>query len=312
MDQSASVFPVRDSAILVSFKPELKADLVSFPSAGPELVFMVAQSLVVSNKQETAPIHYNLRVVECALAALLLAKIFRLKRPLPADAGPLGISLRGFHDTFFEESDGIADNTTVSSEEFKGQLEKLIQMTGDYVNQEEGYSREELSEILQVPLDELEQKYIGKVPIRAERFKLRHRALHVFSEALRVQRFMDVLTSKTESPAEIPSKLGSLLVEVQESCRDLYECSCPELDDLCKIALAAGAYGGRVTGAGWGGCSVHLVPKDKVEKVAQAWKDKYYSKRFPKLSADELDEAIVVSKPGGGAIVWEGDGRATV
>lgn len=296
MDQAASVLAMKDSALLVSFKPKLDASLVNFPTEGPELVFVIAQSLVTADKYTTGPIHYNLRVVECTLAALFLAKIFRLKG-LPEDSSPLGVSLRGFQDAYYEQQEGVPDNTKISPSKFQEQLEGLVQLTGDYLIQEEGYTREQISHVLQVPIEELEQKYMTKFPIRAEKFKLRQRALHVFGEAWRVQKFMNVLNSK-EDPNEIPAQLGQLLQEVQTSCRDVYECSCPELDELCEIAQEAGSYGGRLTGAGWGGCSVHLVPKEKVEAVKAAWEEKYYRRKFPNITKEELREAVVVSKPG--------------
>jgi len=96
----------------------------------------------------------------------------------------------------------------------------------------------------------------------------------------------------------------------QDSCRDDYECSCVELDELCKIAREAGSYGSRLTGAGWGGCSVHLVPADKVEAVKEAWEREYYSKRD--LSEEQRAGAVVVSKPGGGSAIFVVEGMGVV
>ena len=313
LDQSASVFALRDAALLVSFKPSLTAKPVPLPKLNPPLVFVIAQSLVVSNKQVTGPIHYNLRVVEVTLAAQYLAKIFRLSKPLPEDAGPLGISLRGFHDTYFEDNETrINDNTKASREVFEQQLEKLVQLTEDYLIQEDGYTREDVATVLGISVDQLNERYTSKVPIRAERFMLRQRALHVFSEALRVQRFMNLLDSKDADPESLPQKMGDLINQVQDSCRDQYGCSCPELDELCRIAREAGSYGGRLTGAGWGGCSVHLVPEGKVDAVKAAWEKEYYLKKWPEMSKEELDDAVVVSRPGNGSLVFDVDGRGAV
>lgn len=312
MDQSASVFALRDSALLVSFKPSLTATSVSFPKTQPEFVFVVAQSFIVADKYVTGPIHYNLRVVECTLAALVLAKVFRLKRPLNADAAPLGVSLRGFHDAYYEEKNGVEDNTKVSEGDFEKQLEQLIGLTKDYLHQEDGYTREDISAILGISVDELNEKYTKKFPVRAEKFKLRQRALHVFSEALRVQKFMAVLNDESADEKQLPKQLGELMNETQDSCRDVYECSCPEIDELCDIARGAGAFGSRLTGAGWGGCTVHLVGVDKVDAVTKAWEERYYRKKFPDITKEKLEEAIVVSRPGRGSLVWKVEGKSHV
>ena len=155
-----------------------------------------------------------------------------------------------------------------------------------------------------------------KFPVRADAFKLRQRALHVFTEALRVLNFLALLeseTPKSEADSDTLLKdLGALLNETQDSCRDVYECSCAELDELCALARGAGAYGSRLTGAGWGGCTVHLVPEAKVEAVKKAWVEKFYKKRFPDITEEKLKEAIVVSKPGSGSRLFLVEGRESI
>ena len=137
----------------------------------------------------------------------------------------------------------------------------------------------------------------------------------MFSEALRVLKFLSVLESSSShfdpgstSTRTFNKKLGDLMNETQDSCRDVYECSCPELDRLCVIARKAGSLGSRLTGAGWGGCSVHLVEADKVDAVQKAWQEEYYSKM--QLSEEQKEAAVVVSRPGGGSAVFvvEGEG----
>ncbi|EME88639.1 uncharacterized protein MYCFIDRAFT_64083 [Pseudocercospora fijiensis CIRAD86] len=312
MDQSASVFPVQGSALFVSFVPELTAKNVAFPELKSPLTFVIAQSFVAADKAVTGPVCYNLRVVEVTLAALVLSKIFRLSG-LPSDSGPLGVSLRGFHDTYYQEKEGIQNNHKTSKVDFQAQLQNLIEKVDQYLPQEEGYTRQQISEIIGMSVPEMEQKYMSKFAVRADKFKLRQRAMHVFSEARRVLQFMDLLDSpppQTEKEnTELLKSLGELLNDTQDSCREIYENSCPEIDELCQLARSAGAYGSRLTGAGWGGCTVHLVPGDKVEQVKQKWINNYYKKKFPDITEEKLKEAIVVSKPGSGSSVFLVDGR---
>lgn len=66
------------------------------------------------------------------------------------------------------------------------------------------------------------------------RFKLHQRAKHVYGEAARVLQFKSVCDSERAGSVQI---LGDLMNQSHASCRDLYECSCPELDQLVDICL---------------------------------------------------------------------------
>jgi galactokinase len=319
MDQSASVFSERGSALYVSFAPKLAARPVHFPKTNPELTFVIAQSFVAADKHVTGPIHYNLRVVECSLAAAYLNAVLNPPSThLPGDSAPLGVSLHGFHETYFalQHHDNNPSSSDTKAPTLPEELTELVRLTKVTLTKEEGYTREEIAATLGISVDQLESRFMSRFPVRAERFKLRQRALHVFTEALRVLKFIELLEDPSRRPREggedtsdYNARLGALLNETQDSCRDVYECSCPEIDELCAIARRAGSYGSRLTGAGWGGCSVHLVPADKVGAVTEAWEREYYSKRD--LSRDQREAAVVVSQPGSGSAVYfvaEGSG----
>jgi len=308
MDQSASVFSERGAALFVSFSPSLKARPVHFPKTNPELTFMIAQSFVTSDKFVTGPIHYNLRVVECSLAAAYLNAV--LNPPgtrLPEDSSPLGISLHGFHETYFALTQHAG--TYPADMTVRQQLSKLIELTEEKLTKPEGYTREEIAAVLNITVDDLNQKYASRFPVRAERFKLRQRAVHVFNEALRVLNFLELLEepilpalTQGSDTTEYNRVLGHVLNGSQDSCRDKYECSCDEIDRICRIAREAGSYGSRLTGAGWGGCTVHLVPVNKVAAVKEALEREYYSKLD--LTEEQKETAVVVSRPGSGSTVY--------
>ena len=61
--------------------------------------------------------------------------------------------------------------------------------------------------------------------------------------------------------------------------RDDFNVSCKELDELVDICrLNSGVYGSRMTGGGFGGCTVTLVKKEHVVEVIKSVKEKYSGK----------------------------------
>jgi len=87
------------------------------------------------------------------------------------------------------------------------------------------------------------------------------RARHVVAENARVLATADAL------PRGDLSVLGPLLLESHASLRDDYDVSTPELDVLVELVVECGAAGGRLTGAGFGGCVVALAQRNHADDV---------------------------------------------
>ncbi len=89
----------------------------------------------------------------------------------------------------------------------------------------------------------------------------RQRARHVVSENARVLKAIDALERGDADG------FGHLMYDSHRSLVDDFEVSVAALDRLMESSMAAGAYGARLTGAGFGGCIVALVAPDR----AAAW-----------------------------------------
>jgi galactokinase len=87
--------------------------------------------------------------------------------------------------------------------------------------------------------------------------RLQRRARHIVTENARVE---DAVTAIREG--DWPS-LGELLDASHHSLRDDFEVSCPELDLAVTTARESGALGARMTGGGFGGSIVSLVPEER-------------------------------------------------
>lgn len=96
------------------------------------------------------------------------------------------------------------------------------------------------------------------------------RARHVVSENRRVEAFVDAARS-----GDLP-RMGQLFLESHASMRDDYEISCKEIDLLVETASGiSGCFGARMTGGGFGGCTVNLVAPDATEQFAATIRKAY-------------------------------------
>ncbi len=107
----------------------------------------------------------------------------------------------------------------------------------------------------------------AKLPVQVEK-----RARHVVEEMKRTERAVSFLEA-----GDIAG-FGDLMNQCHVSLRDLYEVSCPELDAMARIAQSLdGCYGARLTGAGFGGCTVNLVEREKVHDFEEILATRYES-----------------------------------
>jgi galactokinase len=67
-----------------------------------------------------------------------------------------------------------------------------------------------------------------------------------------------------------------LMVESHESLRDDYEVSCAELDLMVELALKMeGVYGARMTGGGFGGCTINVVDAGRAQRFSEEIAEAY-------------------------------------
>src|SRR5262249_4229971 len=94
--------------------------------------------------------------------------------------------------------------------------------------------------------------------------------------------------------------VGQLMYASHASLRDDYEVSCRELDAVVEIARAIGIPGGvfgcRMTGGGFGGCTVSLVQSDKVGAISNRIEAEYEQQTG-------IKPTLFVSRPAAGATV---------
>ncbi len=255
MDQAISLMGQPGKALKIDFFP-LSVQSASLPQ-GYQVV--ICNSMVAAPKTESALAEYNRRPRECRLAALLLCNYLsrKLNRAVSArrlaDLAPFGLSE--------EEAAPVLGPDPLSMSELLTRLHmtlpELLQMLG-----------------------------IAAIVAPADGWKLWSRYLHIVREAGLVQQAFSAML------AGDAAALGRLMNESHRGCRDLYELSTPELDALVEFAREAGAVGSRLTGAGFGGCTVSLVAENQLNNFMHSVRTHYYDgylrQRRPELLINGL------------------------
>ncbi len=118
------------------------------------------------------------------------------------------------------------------------------------------------------------------------------RARHVVTENERTIQAANAICEKQWAAT------GELMFASHESLRDDFEVSCDELDLLVELAraigLRGGVYGSRMTGGGFGGCTVSLVRADSIAAITETIRSRY-------LEKTGIEACIFTSRPARGA-----------
>jgi galactokinase len=264
MDQAASLLAQAGHALRIDFFP-LRVRPVPLP-AGYSVV--VCHSLVRAEKSGAAKSGYNLRVIECRLACRVLERA--LGSGVPRELHTLG------------------DLATLFPGRPLLDFLEYVQLPDRPMNLTEiaaavGTSPEHLRSSCEIG------------PEVGNQFSLGRRLRHVLAEAERVNQAEDCLR------AGDAVGFGRLMAASHASCRDDYAISCPELEELVATAMQAGAVGARLTGAGFGGSTVNLVPDSDMRAFLQRVDRYFYAARLP--TGAHAGDYRFIFKPQAGARV---------
>ncbi len=258
-DQAVSLLGRPGRALKIEFRP-LRSRPVLLPES---YTVVVSNSLVETADSTAAGDRYNRRRIECALAAAVIQKAFaeRYRREVP----------------LFLLGDLQEERLAVRQREIR-------ELAGRCLHRQP-YRLREIAAILGQSPEKTAYVYCRRrdgsiLSEPQEGFKLFQRYRHVVDEGQRVERSVEALEA-----GDICG-FGALMNQSHQSCRDLYEIGCPEMDILVGISRQAGALGARLTGAGFGGCTISLVPSNRIDTFRRQVIRSYYRDHLKRRDAD--------------------------
>ncbi|OKH76429.1 galactokinase [Mycobacterium sp. SWH-M1] len=115
------------------------------------------------------------------------------------------------------------------------------------------------------------------------------RARHILTENQRVLDTVEAL-----SAADF-RRVGELFTASHQSMRDDFEITTPHLDLIASTAVSSGALGARMTGGGFGGCVIALVPSGSVDAVSASVREAMQAGGYP---APTIEPTVAGAGPG--------------
>jgi N-acetylgalactosamine kinase len=271
MDQAVCIQAREGHALRIGFYP-LTTRPVRIPDGA---AIVIANSLVTAEKSGAARLKYNRLPLECRIATRVIAGWLARERGC---------------DTSSVER--LADIPSAVTGVEVSELDQMI--LGDILH-DGGYTASELTGLLGMDAATLDHNVLtlndGVVfPEPADGFRLRERVRHVLTEADRVDDAADALEGGDLA------RVGNLMNASHASCRDDYHISTVELDTLTEIMREEGAFGARLTGAGFGGCAVALIPVNDTDGFIARVRSRYYDQY---LRRTDLDTEVIFSTTAG-------------
>jgi N-acetylgalactosamine kinase len=270
MDQAASILGRRDHALFVEFDP-VRVRAVKMPT---NAALVVADSREIADKSGMVRAEYNRRVVECALAARILGRALKL--------------------------DGVTILGDVVRSIQKWNAADLAAKLAAAAPERLGADLREAANILGVSQSALDAELLGQGSARIaldpnRPLEILKRARHVLSETERVIQAADALE------AGRLDEMGELMNASHQSLADDFECSTARLDAIVECARRGGAFGARLTGAGFGGSIVALCDVAIAGAVIESIDRGYYA-RLDSSAQPESWRAVLHAGPGASVI----------
>jgi len=246
MDQAASLCGRAGHAMKISFFPLWIAH-VPVPEG---YVFLTAHCLADARKSGEAMHSYNRRVLECRLITFLVREHLAEMGCAQEDFHRLGdlarvIPGRAPQD-WRHDLKGIFEETPMDKHGMETMMKQAVERDSVFRRDFTGWD--------------------GDV----SRLRIAARARYLFGEWERVERSAILLREGRMA------ELGVLLLSAMRALRDDYEVSHPNADRLVDLAQASGIAGARIMGAGFGGCTLHAVREEGIEKYEAYLDEQFY------------------------------------
>ncbi len=270
MDQATCLAGKAGHVLKIDFFP-LRIKPVLWPDS---IAIIVCDSLIRANKTQNALLAYNKRALECKLAALLL-HVYLCAQGQTQPFARLGDLFNPPWSMNYEQLSELIAEALLEEYDF----EQILEQTGNE------------NQVIALLKD---YSFTDESAFSSLKFACGKRYRHIANDGRIVEQ------SLTQLQAGNAESFGRLMDEGHTSERDDYEISSPDLNRLVEAAKESGALGSRLTGAGFGGCTVSVVRVGDIDRVISGIEAGYYAD-LDAETRSRNSQPVFVSTPAEGA-----------